>query len=170
MADILYTSKLSGMAIEELYNQLNLKLNFTFDCSVFNSPDFYHFLGYYGQNYFEVQLHMGFFIVYSRWGRREGRKEETLTPKFNQAPKIEFKNFEQFGNWEGDILEELSPEYELQKEEEDESENYTDYRSIYNLIDDENSEEKSHPRTVIVKDCSSNNVNNELFLSKVTPI
>jgi hypothetical protein len=100
---------------------------------------------------------------------REGKKEEISTPKFNDAPEIEFKKFQQFGNWEGDILEEFSPEYGG-GEEENETESYTDYRSIYNLIDDENSEEKSHPRTVIVKDCSSNNVNNELFLSKVTPI
>ena len=81
------------MAMEELYNQLNTKLNFTFDCLIYNTTDFYHFLMYYGQNYFEVQLNMGYFIVYNRWSSREKKKNSSSTPKFNEVPNIEFQKF-----------------------------------------------------------------------------
>ena len=48
---------------------------------------------YYGQNYFEVQLNMGYFIVYNRWSSREKKKNAASTPKFNEVTNIEFKKF-----------------------------------------------------------------------------
>ena len=72
-----------GMALEELYNQLNAKLNFTFDYLIFGSQDFYQFLAYYGRNFFEIQINMGFFIVYSRWPNKDKKSNSSSTPKFN---------------------------------------------------------------------------------------
>ena len=53
--------------MEELYNQLFAKTGLNLDCMLFNTPDFYRFLSYYGQNYFNVEINMGYFIVYKKW-------------------------------------------------------------------------------------------------------
>ena len=52
--------------MEELYNQLKNKTGLALDCMLFEAPDFYNFLSYYGQNYFTVQINMGYFIVYKK--------------------------------------------------------------------------------------------------------
>lgn len=55
------------MALEELYNQFTTKTSLSLDFMLFNTTDFYQFLAYYGQNYFEIQVHMGYLVVYKRW-------------------------------------------------------------------------------------------------------
>ena len=71
----------------------------------------------------------------------------------------QFKYLENF-NWAESVLAEWETkenpnllkkeeQLEVENEEENESESYSDYKSIYNLIDDVNSE--SQPQTVIVK-------------------
>lgn len=49
---------------------------------LFNTTDFYQFLAYYGQNYFEIQVHMGYLVVYKRWQKPVDPPRETLTPTF----------------------------------------------------------------------------------------
>jgi hypothetical protein len=56
------------------------------DFTLFNAPDFYQFLAYYGQNYFDVQVHMGCFLVYKKWGKPpENTQQQTSTPTFKES-------------------------------------------------------------------------------------
>jgi|JI10StandDraft_1071094.scaffolds.fasta_scaffold36910_1 hypothetical protein len=34
---------------------------------LFNVRDFYEFVAYYGQNFFEIQMHMSCLVVYKKW-------------------------------------------------------------------------------------------------------
>jgi hypothetical protein len=70
------------MAMEELYNQFTTKTGMIMDFMLFNTPDFYQFLAYYGQNYFELQVHMGYFLVYKKWVKPLEPPNQTSTPTF----------------------------------------------------------------------------------------
>lgn len=53
------------------------------DFMLFNTTDFYQFLAYYGQNYFDIQVHMGYFLVYKKWSKPIAKPSpETSTPTF----------------------------------------------------------------------------------------
>lgn len=74
------------MAMEELYNQFTIKTGMVLDFMLFNTPDFYQFLAYYGQNYFEIQVHMGYFLVYKKWSKTIVKQTpETSTPTFKES-------------------------------------------------------------------------------------
>lgn len=55
---------------------------------LFNTPDFYRFLSYYGQNYFNVQINMGYFIVYKKWQGPVKKNPEASTPTFKAPIEI----------------------------------------------------------------------------------
>lgn len=64
---------------------------------LFNTPDFYQFLAYYGQNYFEIQVHMGYLVVYKKWQKPIDPPRETSTPTFKETEAdYKFKNLQNF--------------------------------------------------------------------------
>lgn len=60
-----------------------MKSGLMLDFMLFNTTDFYQFLAYYGQNYFDIQVHMGYFLVYKKWSKPIAKPSpETSTPTF----------------------------------------------------------------------------------------
>lgn len=56
-----------SITLEDLYNQLTLKLGFSFDYKMYKTPDFYQFILYYCAQMVNVQFISGMFIVYSKF-------------------------------------------------------------------------------------------------------
>ena len=84
------------MALQELYNQLKFKTGLILDFMLFNTTDFYQFLAYYGQNYFDIQVHMGYLVVYKKW-QKAVTSAETSTPTFKESQSdYKFKNLQNF--------------------------------------------------------------------------
>ena len=64
---IITDSNLPGITIDELENQLVSRTRLALDCLLFNAPDFYRFLSYYGQNHFNVEINQGYIFVHKKW-------------------------------------------------------------------------------------------------------
>lgn len=62
-----------------------MKTGLSLDFMLFNTSDFYQFLAYYGQNYFDIQIHMGYFLVYKKWSKPLQPSQATSTPTFKQS-------------------------------------------------------------------------------------
>lgn len=56
-----------SITLEDLYNQLTIRLGFPFEHKLFHFSDFYSFVLYYCANIASVQYVNGVFIVYSKY-------------------------------------------------------------------------------------------------------
>lgn len=71
------------MALEELQNLFVKKCNLSIDFLLYNVQDFYQFVAYYGQNYFDIKVHIGCCLVYKKWEKKQVKEsDETSTPTF----------------------------------------------------------------------------------------
>jgi hypothetical protein len=56
-----------SITIEDLYNQLTIKIGFGFDYKIFNVTDFYQFVLYFCSHIINVQFIAGVFLAFTKY-------------------------------------------------------------------------------------------------------